>query len=111
MEIEKGLASPLTSNPGTDTNPRWSPDGKTIAFQSLRDGVANLSSREIGVVGEDKLLLKTDSAKTLSDWTRDGKYLVYTENNVFRPCPCRMIPNPVKPNRYRLRRLHLLKVF
>ena len=80
LDIAKRLASPLTSGSSDDSNPRWSPDGKTIAFQSVRDGVASLYSRAVGVVAEDKLLLKTESAKTLSDWSRDGKYLAYTDS-------------------------------
>jgi len=81
MDIEKSLASPLTSGPGVDEHPRWSPDGKAIAFSSNRDSVFNLYSRAVGVVAEDKLLLKSESAKTLSDWSADGKHLIYAEND------------------------------
>src|SRR5207237_2969341 len=35
----------------------------------------------IGVTGTDRLLFKSDMAKTLSDWSRDGKYLAYVSNN------------------------------
>ena len=81
LDIEKGLNSPLTSDPADDFAPRWSLDGKTIAFSSMRDGGTNLYSRAVGVVADDKLLFKSDGAKTLSDWSRDGKYLVYTADN------------------------------
>jgi len=80
LDIAKGIISRFTSNPAVDTSPKWSPDGKTIAFQSNRDGVFNLYQREFGVVGEDKLLFKSDKSKTLSDWSRDGRYIVYTED-------------------------------
>ena len=39
--VEGGLARPLTSHPAKDTSPRFSPDGKEIAFVSERDGVAS----------------------------------------------------------------------
>ena len=80
-DIQNARADRLTSHPADDEHPRWSPDGKTIAFDSARDGLANLYQRAVNAVGDDKLLLKTESAKTLSDWTRDGKYLVYTADN------------------------------
>jgi Tol biopolymer transport system component len=81
LDIQNARTDRLTSHPADDENPRWSPDGKTIAFDSARDGVSNLYQRAVNAVGEDKLLLKTETAKTLSDWTRDGKYLVYTADN------------------------------
>jgi tricorn protease len=37
--VEGGLARPLTSHPGKDTSPRFSPDGREIAFVSEREGV------------------------------------------------------------------------
>ena len=81
LDIPNARTDRLTSHPAEDTNPRWSPDGAAIAFNSARDGVANLYRRTINAVGDDELVLKTESAKTLSDWTRDGKYLVYTSDN------------------------------
>jgi hypothetical protein len=81
LDIQNARTDRITSDAAEDLNPRWSPDGKTIAFDSVRDGAANLYQRAVGVVGEDTLLLKTDSAKTLADWSRDGKYLVYTADN------------------------------
>jgi dipeptidyl aminopeptidase/acylaminoacyl peptidase len=32
----------LTSAPGTDNNPRWSPDGKVLAFVSTRSGAPQI---------------------------------------------------------------------
>jgi hypothetical protein len=81
LDIEKGVSSKWTTDAAADLNPRWSPDGKTLAFDSARDGVANLYVRTIGVTGADSLLFKSDAAKTLSDWSRDGKYLAYVSNN------------------------------
>jgi serine/threonine protein kinase/Tol biopolymer transport system component len=78
LDIGKNnLPSRLTTDPAADSNPRWSPDGQTIAFTSDREGGANLYSRAVGVVADDKLLFKDDAAKTLTDWSRDGKYLAY----------------------------------
>jgi Tol biopolymer transport system component len=81
LDIANARTDRLTSHEGEDSNPRWSPDGKTIAFDSVRDGATNLYTRAVNVVGEDKLVLKTETAKTMSDWSRDGKYIVYAADN------------------------------
>ena len=38
VPIEGGTPKQLTTTPGTNNHPRWSPDGKTIAFVSTRGG-------------------------------------------------------------------------
>jgi eukaryotic-like serine/threonine-protein kinase len=81
LDIKNARTDRFTSDAADDLNPRWSPDGKTIAFDSSRGGGANLYTRAVGVTAEDKLVLKSDAAKTMSDWTHDGKYLVYIESN------------------------------
>mgnify|MGYP000085352709 CR=1 FL=1 len=69
----------LSNAPGGDFNPAWSPDGKRIAFASLRDGrkeiyVLNLES---GVV--IRLTNSTsDTENTQPSWSRDGKMITYT---------------------------------
>src|SRR5437016_8151585 len=40
VEVATGKARALTAGPGSDRQPRWSPDGKTLAFISTRAGVA-----------------------------------------------------------------------
>ncbi|MGQ0736207.1 MAG: protein kinase domain-containing protein [Acidobacteriota bacterium] len=81
LDVANARTDRLTSHAADDSNPRWSPDGKTVAFDSVRDGAANLYARAVNVVGDETLLLKTESAKAMSDWSRDGKYLVYTADN------------------------------
>jgi len=81
LDIGKGLTSRLTSDPAADTYPKWSPDGRTIAFTSEREGTGNLYTRAVGAVGADKLLFKDDAAKSLTDWSRDGRYLAYVAND------------------------------
>jgi len=75
MDLQRGITSRLTPAPAS--NPVWAPDGKAIVFTSIRDGVAGLYERAVGVVGEDKLLLKGEGQMRATDWSRDGKYLAY----------------------------------
>ena len=42
VEVATGRARQLTGGPGSDRQPRWSPDGKTLAFISTRDSGAQV---------------------------------------------------------------------
>src|SRR5437016_6857070 len=42
VEVAAGKARQLTGGPGSDRQPRWSPDGKTLAFVSTRDSGAQV---------------------------------------------------------------------
>ena len=77
LDIGKGVASRVTSDPADDAFPVWSPDGRRIAFSSTRGGAGNLYERTVGVVGEDKVLLKSDAPANARDWSPDGRYLLY----------------------------------
>src|SRR5882762_5985867 len=41
-EVATGKSRQLTGGPGSDRQPRWSPDGKTLAFVSTRDSGAQV---------------------------------------------------------------------
>jgi Tol biopolymer transport system component len=75
MDVQKGVTSRLTSDP--TYSPVWAPDGKAIVFTSAHNGVAGLYERAVGIVGEEKLLLKAESSIRAFDWSRDGKYVAY----------------------------------
>src|SRR3954468_15127129 len=42
VPVAGGEAKRLTTAPGSDSHPRWSPDGKTIAFTSTRSGSSQI---------------------------------------------------------------------
>jgi len=76
LDIQKGVNNRLTSHPAADIFPIWSPNGRTIVFESDREGGRYLFERAFGVVGEDKLLAKVSTVGP-DDWSRDGRYIVY----------------------------------
>ncbi|MBU1185553.1 MAG: S9 family peptidase [Acidobacteria bacterium] len=74
----------LTSHKAPDVNPRWSPDGKTIAFISTRSG-----SPQIWTIGPDggESIQLTSIATGASGviWSPDGKHLAFL-SEIFPEC-------------------------
>jgi TolB protein len=69
----------LTQFPGTDTAPRWSPDGTHMAF--TRDLGGNAELFVMNADGSDVRRLTTNPGPDgLADWSPDGKTLVYVAN-------------------------------
>jgi Tol biopolymer transport system component len=68
----------LTSVPANYSYPVWSPDGKRIVFSSEREGADNLYLRPADGAGTDEPLLKTAERKQPLDWSRDGKFLLFS---------------------------------
>ena len=62
------LATPMTSGPGDDTNPAWSPDATTIAFASTRPTTQNQSGKtQIYVIGASQPEGGANPANLISD--------------------------------------------
>ncbi len=78
LEWARNARSRLTFHAAHDSHAVWSPDGSRIAFTSARDGGLNLYSKAASGAGSEELLLKTGLPKYPSDWSRDGRYLVYS---------------------------------
>jgi tricorn protease len=72
-----GVATRLTINPALDGYPRWSPDGKWIAFVSSREG-----SYDIFLIpsdgGEARRLTQNSMGSFLNDWSPDGSKIIFT---------------------------------
>jgi Tol biopolymer transport system component len=60
-------------------SPVWSPDGRRVVFATYRDGVRNLFERASSGTGDETLLVNSAGTKIANDWSRDGRFLLYTE--------------------------------
>lgn len=80
IPIAGGAATRLTSGMAHDAQPRWSPDGKQVAFISDRSGGNNLWV--LSADGRDTLQLSktTDDLFVSPEWTPDGKYVAVTRS-------------------------------
>ncbi|HWX42062.1 MAG TPA: protein kinase [Blastocatellia bacterium] len=78
-DVSGGNAARFTFDPQNDFNPVWSPDGSRIVWASTLGGTANLYVKAANLAGEPVLLLKTDNSKIPTDWSLDGRFIIYSE--------------------------------
>ena len=67
----------LTKGDKNSSNPKWSPDGKWIAFTSSRDSKNNLYVLPVGG-GEAEKVTEAKSSVGNYDWSRDGTMIAFT---------------------------------
>jgi hypothetical protein len=87
-EVDRGTESRFTFDASANVAPVWSPDGSKVAFASNRGVVAsggrlfrqaNLYQRAANGAGQDELLIQSDTAKIPTDWTRDGRFIIFRQ--------------------------------
>jgi Tol biopolymer transport system component/imidazolonepropionase-like amidohydrolase len=76
MAIEGGEARAISRGPAYDHHPRYSPDGKTIAFTSDEGGMENLWLMDADGKNRRALTDGKDAYIRSAAWTPDGNYLV-----------------------------------
>ena len=62
----------------------WSPDGKTIAFASLRGGMWGIYQKPADGAGEEQLLFQTKLQIMPKAWSPDGKLIVFWQRDATR---------------------------
>jgi len=80
VDAQRGLTSRVTVD-GTARDPKWSPDGKRIAFISARRGrhTSDIFLTSANGQGPDEPLVISDTGKFLLDWSSDGAFLLFSE--------------------------------
>jgi Tol biopolymer transport system component len=77
VDLKSGATSRFTFDQGPNIQPVWSPDGSRIAFTSYRNGKTGIYVKASDGAGQEELIRQFDVAPNLSDWSRDGKFLLY----------------------------------
>ena len=72
-----GLPTRMTSDPSIDTLATWSPDGRRLAFMSLRRSHPDLYLTTSDGSSGEELVLESARAKYVTDWSPDGRFLLF----------------------------------
>jgi tricorn protease len=76
-----GQAVRLTAMPGYETNARFSPDGKWIAFSGRQNGNADVYVMSVDG-GEIRQLTYHSASDEVSSWSWDSKFIYFTSNRM-----------------------------
>jgi Tol biopolymer transport system component len=82
LDLSRGVASRFTFDVDPDFAPVWSPDGHHIAFVASRPGGTGLYQKAESTGGKEQVLLPSTSAvKLTNDWSRDGRFLLFSSQD------------------------------
>ena len=78
LDLTRGVRTRITFGPVGNVSPIWSPDGKWIAYSSAQNGHFAICRKLSDGSGAEECLLTVEQEPELDDWSRDGKYLLYS---------------------------------
>jgi dipeptidyl aminopeptidase/acylaminoacyl peptidase len=88
IDNDSGGLSQFTFDASSDVMPVWSADGREIIFASNREGTFDVYRKESAGTVREQELFKSGSNKYLLDWSRDGRFVMYSQgisNDATRP--------------------------
>ena len=84
LPIAGGEAKPVSTGPAFDSHPRYSPDGRTIAFTSDRGGIDNIWLMDADGSNPRPVTAEKDAYVSGAAWTPEGNYLVARKEDAKR---------------------------
>ena len=79
VDLARGVKTRFTFDPAFDTFPVWSPDGTRLAYSCNEKGHFDIYVKSATGAGDADALLVSDGDKYVTDWSRDGRYLTFTQ--------------------------------
>jgi hypothetical protein len=80
QDIARGVRTRLTFGPVANQAPVWSPDGKWIAYSTSRNPRTQIYRKLSDGSGDEELLIEDNEALIPDDWSRDGKFLLFSRS-------------------------------
>ena len=83
-DLARGVSSRFTFDAAAELIPYWSPDGRRIVYTSRAKGPGDLYIKDASGTKEAEPLLVSPDEKYVSDWSRDGRYILFHESGTGR---------------------------
>jgi len=77
VDLSRQNFTRFTFTDGNEYGALWSPDGSRIVYSASRKGNFDLYQKVSNGAGSDEALYVSNSAKFADDWSADGKYIVF----------------------------------
>ena len=81
IDLARGVPSRFTFSPDVDDDPVWSPDGKAIAFSSVREAIPGIDQKLVSGTGNAELLFTNDRSIHPTSWSPDGRSLLFEQTD------------------------------
>ena len=82
LDLLRGGSTRFTFDLSPDSAPVWSPDGSRVAFAGWRAGGSGIYQKAANGAGKEQALVDaTGEPKLPNDWSSDGRFLLYTQQN------------------------------
>ena len=82
LDLLRGVSTRLTFDLSPDSAPVWSPDGSRVAFAAYRAGGYGIYQKATNGAGKEQELIRaTGDPKFPDDWSRDGRFVLYTRRD------------------------------
>jgi Tol biopolymer transport system component len=75
MDLARGVTSLVSAGPGSQTNPVWNPDGRSLTFSSEAGGTPNLRRKGLRATAPETILQESPVAEYGESWAPDGSLL------------------------------------
>jgi eukaryotic-like serine/threonine-protein kinase len=79
-DLTRGVTTRFTFDPEREFDPIWSPDGRKIVY-SKQGKNWDLYIKDASGAGEAEVLFASGEDKYASDWSKDGRYLIFHSLN------------------------------
>jgi Tol biopolymer transport system component len=80
-DLARNVPSRFTSDPVSDTNAAWSPDGHRIVYTTERGGAPNVFTKSLDGSGAIDPMVINPGPIFSEDWSSDNRWVAYTVNN------------------------------
>src|SRR5581483_6270697 len=77
IDVETGLQTPIAAGPGSHSSPRWSPDGKRLAYVSSAEGGHSQLFVRWMQTGEAARITDLTQAPSALSWSPDGRSIAF----------------------------------
>jgi serine/threonine protein kinase len=81
IDLQRQVATRITSDPMNDASVVWSPDGRELAFRSNRRGNADLYRMRSNAASGEEIWMRAGSNLIVTDWSGANGRIIFTNTN------------------------------